>query len=303
MGIQYILYNPSAGNGKCREKIVGLENDQTVSVSMEKVTSYRTFFEGLEEDASVILCGGDGTLNRFINDVRDIEIRVPVYYYAVGSGNDFARDLGHSAGDLPDYEIGPYLKNLPEVTVNGKKFLFLNGIGYGIDGYCCQEGDRLREKNAAEHTDAPINYTAIAIKGLLFHYHPKRAVVTVDGVRHEFKRVWLAPVMHGTYYGGGMIPTPGQNRSDPSGTLSVMVFHNCGKLKALMIFPGIFKGEHIRHKKQVTVLRGKEITVEFDRPTPLQIDGETVLGVTSYTAVSHGQKASPAGKAEAVRNA
>ena len=26
----------------------------------------------------------------------------------------------------------------------------------------------------------------------------------------------------------------------------------------------------------------KEVEVEFDRPTPLQIDGETILGVTSY---------------------
>ena len=29
---------------------------------------------------------------------------------------------------------------------------------------------------------------------------------------------------------------------------------------------------------------GKEITVEFDKPCALQIDGETVLDVTSYTA-------------------
>ena len=50
-----------------------------------------------------------------------------------------------------------------------------------------------------------------------------------------------------------------------------------------MIFPSIFKGEHVKHTKQVEVLRGHEITVEFDRPTALQIDGETVLGVTSYT--------------------
>ena len=28
---------------------------------------------------------------------------------------------------------------------------------------------------------------------------------------------------------------------------------------------------------------GKEITVKFDRPAPLQIDGETVLDVTEYT--------------------
>lgn len=35
---------------------------------------------------------------------------------------------------------------------------------------------------------------------------------------------------------------------------------------------------------KVDILKGREITVEFDRPTALQIDGETILGVTSYTA-------------------
>ena len=63
-----------------------------------------------------------------------------------------------------------------------------------------------------------------------------------------------------------------------------MIFHGTGKLKTLMIFPSLFKGEHVKHTEAVELLTGKEITVEFDRPTPLQIDGETVLGVTSYTA-------------------
>ena len=31
---------------------------------------------------------------------------------------------------------------------------------------------------------------------------------------------------------------------------------------------------------------GREVHVEFDRPTALQIDGETVTGVTEYT-VTH----------------
>ena len=38
----------------------------------------------------------------------------------------------------------------------------------------------------------------------------------------------------------------------------------------------------------VTVLEGKTITVEFDSPRALQIDGETILGVTSYTATAFG---------------
>ena len=88
--------------------------------------------------------------------------------------------------------------------------------------------------------------------------------------------------MHGHYYGGGMIPTPEQDRS--SGALSLMLFHGAGRFRTLCVFPSIFKGEHVKHKNRVEVHTGHEITVEFDRPTPLQIDGETILDVTKYTA-------------------
>ncbi len=67
------------------------------------------------------------------------------------------------------------------------------------------------------------------------------------------------------------MPTPQQKR-------------NSGKLKTLMIFPSLFKGEHIKHTKQVEILTGNEITIEFDRPVALQIDGETIHEVSSYTA-------------------
>ena len=61
-----------------------------------------------------------------------------------------------------------------------------------------------------------------------------------------------------------------------------MIFHGCGKLKAMTIFPSVFRGEHSKHRKQVSVLEGKEITVELDHPAPLQIDGDAVLEAVSY---------------------
>ena len=63
---------------------------------------------------------------------------------------------------------------------------------------------------------------------------------------------------------------------------SCKVFRGKGKLGTLMIFPSIFKGEHVKYEKHVDIFNAKEVEVEFDRPTPLQIDGETILGVTSY---------------------
>ena len=165
-----------------------------------------------------------------------------------------------------------------------KEYIFINGVGYGIDGYCCEVGDALKEKGKTP------NYTSIAITGLLFKFKPVNATVTVDGIKKEFKKVWIAPTMFGRHYGGGMIPTPDQNRSAEDGSLSLMVFHGSSKIRTLMIFPSIFKGEHVKHTKYVTVMTGKDITVEFDRPTPLQIDGETISGVTKYSAKATADK-------------
>lgn len=66
--------------------------------------------------------------------------------------------------------------------------------------------------------------------------------------------------------------------------MSVLLFHGSGKLKSLLIFPSIFKGEHVKKEKNITVLSGKEITVKYDEPKALQIDGETILEVSEYTA-------------------
>ena len=288
MGKKYILYNPNAGNGKCKQDVTLLAKayHAPILIDMCKISSYETFLSGLDPEDEIIICGGDGTLNRFINDINGIDLKNDIYYYAVGSGNDFVRDLGYTRGADPTFPINSYLAKLPTVTVNGRKSLFLNGIGYGIDGYCCEVGDILREKNEQEHTDKPINYTAIAIKGLLFHYKPTNATVTVDGKIRTYKKVWLAPCMNGRYYGGGMMPTPAQNRLDDKKQVSLMVFHGTGKLRTLMIFPSIFKGEHIKNKNAVDILTGQEITVAYDRPAPLQIDGETILNVSSYTVTA-----------------
>lgn len=282
MSKNYVLFNPLAGNKRCGTNIKMIENlidGEIVYCNMTKPETYSDILPEMQSGDILIVCGGDGTLNRFINLPYDYSEKNEVYYFPMGSGNDFAHELGHKYGDKP-FNITKYLKNLPEVTVNGKTYRFLNGIGYGIDGYCCEVGDKLRET-----TEGNMNYTAIAIKGLLFHYKPTDATVTVDGVKHKFKRVWLAPTMNGKYYGGGMMPTPNQDRT--GGKLSVMVYHNLGKLKALMVFPSIFKGEHVKHKKNIAILEGSEITVEFDRPTPLQIDGETILGISSYKTKAH----------------
>jgi diacylglycerol kinase family enzyme len=83
-----------------------------------------------------------------------------------------------------------------------------------------------------------------------------------------------------------MMIAPSQDRLDPEGTLTVVVAHKLRPLRMLTIFPSIFKGQHVKHKKYVDILMGKTIKVELDRPCEMQIDGETVSGVKKYTVFS-----------------
>ncbi len=278
----YVLFNMLSGNGTGKDKVDDLKTflrgKQVSYKDITKITDFESFFADLTIKDEIIICGGDGTLNHFINDTDGMRILPAIYYYPTGSGNDFWNDLGKKPGDNP-IRIEQYLKDLPFVEVNGMKKRFLNGIGYGIDGYCCEEGDRQRESG-----NKKINYTSIAINGLLFKYKPTNAEIEVDGTHYSYKKVWLAPSMNGRYYGGGMIATPDQDRLAKNRLLSLLIFHGSGKIKTLMIFPSIFKGKHIDHPKNVEVKTGHRIKVTFDRPVALQIDGETVLNVKTYTA-------------------
>ena len=249
-------------------------------MDITKITNWQEFLSGLDTSDALVICGGDGTLNRFINDTEGLELLCDVLYYAIGTGNDFLRDIGKQVGDAP-FSVKEYIKDLPLVEVNGKSYRFLNNVGFGIDGYCCEVGDALKAKG-----EKNINYTSIAIKGLLFAFKPVTATVTVDDKQYTYKKVWIAPTMKGRFYGGGMMPTPDQDRNDADGQLSLMLLHGSGKLKTLLVFPSLFKGEHTKHTEMVAIHKGHDICVTFDRPTALQIDGETVLGVTSYRATS-----------------
>ncbi len=274
----YVLNNPVAGHGdhsKIVDEVNGYLGLECEEVVIDDLSRYDSFISSIQPDDVIILAGGDGTLNRFINAVDIDNITNDIYYYAAGSGNDFLHDLGKQA-PCPPFKINRYLKRLPTVTVHGKSYRFINGIGYGIDGYACEMGDIKKAKGKR------VNYTAIAIKGLLYDYKPRNAVVTVDGKEYRINKVWIAPTMYGRYYGGGMMPAPEQSR-EGDGRVTFVGFGGSNKLKTLTIFPSFFEGGHVKHTKYLTMVKGDEVTVTFDSPCALQIDGETVLDVTTYT--------------------
>ena len=279
--MNYLFYNPSAKNGKAAEDLQLIKktlDGQDVEIyAVTDIDDYVSVIDKIQPEDIVYIVGGDGTLNRFINDSTNLRILGDIFFYSAGTGNDFKHDVDPD-NSLYRIRLNDYIRNLPTVTVGGVTYKFVNGIGFGIDGYCCEEGDRQR---AAGRQD--INYSAIAVKGCLFRFKPYGADITVDGETRHYDKVWLAPTMFGKYYGGGMKVAPEQDRNNPQHTVTNVVIHGTGRLKTLIRFAKIFSGEHTKYTDMVDIRTGHEVRVVFDRPCALQIDGETVKNVTEYT--------------------
>jgi len=266
--MKYYLYNPLANNG-IKKEVPGCELLDATKIN------YQEFFDGLKPEDEVVLIGGDGTLNHMVNYYDCEKLKNNVYLLGNGTGNDFLNDIGETTDK--EILINKYLVNLPVTHVKGRDVKYINNMSFGLDGYCCEEADRIKAKSPGK----AINYASIAIKGLLFKFKSKHASIDVDDKHYEFDNVWLAPTMHGRYVGGGMIMAPDQDRF--SDELTLVVYNSKSKIKSLILFPSIFKGEHVKNTEIVKVFKGKKIHVKFDSPCAVQIDGDTVLDVLEYS--------------------
>lgn len=217
--MKYYLYDPLANNW-----IKAKLPEGTNTLDATKL-NYQEFFDGLKKDDEVVLVGGDGTINHFVNNYDMSKIHNKIYLLANGTGNDFLKDINEDPEK--EIELNKYLTNLPTVKIKNIQRKFINNKGFGIDRYCCEVADKIKKK-----PNKKIYYTAIAIKWLLFHFKPRHVSIEVDSQKYEFDNIWLAPTMNGRYYGGGMNIAPNQDRLQDK--LSVVVYMSKSKLKALM---------------------------------------------------------------------
>ena len=89
----HILYNAFAGSGNDSYKTLSEKLDGEIIFHNVMETDYEQLFASFTGDDAVVVCGGDGSLNKFINRTRNIKYDNDVLYFATGTGNDFLKDL------------------------------------------------------------------------------------------------------------------------------------------------------------------------------------------------------------------
>ena len=274
-----VYYNPLSANGKGKEEAQKIEeflkNSEFTYEDATQAGDEAELLKKLPEDVIPVFTGGDGTVNFVVNAIKKSGTKRPVWFFPAGSGNDFCRDIGREKNPAP-FEINEYVDHLPSVTVQGKTMYFVDNVGAGIDGYCCEESDRL--KSIGKHQ----SYQMIAVKGLLGKWNPVDAKVTVDGVTREYKKIYMAPVMFGRYYGGGIKIAPSQERKNPDHKVTNVVAWAKNRLQGVFLFLSILMGNAEKLTKNIEFHEGYDVKVEFSPAVAVQIDGETFTNVTEY---------------------
>jgi YegS/Rv2252/BmrU family lipid kinase len=255
----------------------GLEYEIAVSQAPGHCTELARKAAQTGEEYRIYACGGDGTLNEVVTGVVGYD-NVAVTMYVGGSGNDFVKIFNDTA---PFRDLEQLLDCTEEQfdLIRCNEDVSLNICSVGLDARVGHDVARYKRLPLLSGFRAyAVSALVNIIKGISEHY-----VVEIDGERIDGKQTMIC-ACNGRFYGGGMMPDPDQKRLGEDRELSVMIWHGSGKLRTLMAFPSLFKGEHVKHKKMIAIHKGKNITVKFDSPRAVQIDGETVKNVSEYTA-------------------
>lgn len=273
-----IIYNPLSKNAKSNvftHKLVRQYKKSGIPFRLKsvlKIEDIRLYLEEKSHIDNVILLGGDGTINRLVNNIADYDIKQTIYLKSNGSGNDYLRSL-KSNDEKP--------QTVMQATYdNGFKTYFMNGVGMGVDGLVATYVNGLSKKGK-------LRYMLTTLKALV-HYVPEPVVVEANGKTYKYDRTFLVTANNGKFFGGGMKITPkGDIASDE---LDVVIVHTINKLFILPIFFTIYLGLHTKFKRWVTTFKAKEVKVSYSTPQVSQADGEEINNVNSMHVKSSSRK-------------
>ncbi|MEF9942019.1 MAG: diacylglycerol kinase family lipid kinase [Lachnospiraceae bacterium] len=282
------IINPNSRSGQGRKIWHRIE-----PVLQKKGTIYQSFFTKFQGHATtfirdltgdglyhtIVILGGDGTVNEVINGITNYE-KVTIGYIPTGSSNDFARSLKLPTDPMKalDYILAPShikLMDIGIISYGNKQRKFAVSTGIGFDADICHKAVVSKLKIWLNHLKmGKLTYVGIALNRL-FYCQPEPMFLTLDNTQPiSFEKGYFIAVMNHPYEGGGFAFCP---KADPSDRqLDVIVISDMPKLKMLLLLPTAFWGKHVLFKG-VHTYRCTTATVQTTHALPVHTDGEPVF--------------------------
>lgn len=272
-----ILYNPLSKNKKAKrttKRVVDYFKKHHISFrlkSLLKIKDIESYFKKTPKTVKILLLGGDGTINTFVNQTIGLAMENEVYLKGNGSGNDFLRSLKAQR---------PLTQPVMLMKYNDRQRYFMNGSGMGMDGKIAHLVNQSARKNR-------FNYIINTLKTFLT-YKPRYTEVTIDGTLHSFKKAYLVNVNSGQFIGGGMRVTPEAELSKDE--LDILVVHKIPKPLLFLIFASVYLGLHKKLKRYVFYKKGQHVKVTMFSKQIVQCDGETFENIDELEITNTGKR-------------
>ncbi len=283
----YCVINPSSQSRKGIRSWKRIEKEiikekipykSIVTRSMEDLVKAARTLTTDDEKKQVILIGGDGTLNAFLNGIVNFD-RIEIGYLPVGSGNDFARGMGITKNYKEELQLILHDRRRRHIHYgianfsSGRQQRFLVSSGIGYDARICFQVDHSKFKKIFNllHCGG-IVYLFTGVRYLL-KANTFSGTLSVDGQKKIQGDRFLFCSFHMLpYEGGGFNFCPDQRPEENK--VHICCVEGIAKWKLPFIIPQALTGRHI-YRKGVSVFQCKEAVVVADTPQFIHRDGET----------------------------
>ncbi len=278
-----IIINPKSGKGRGLKFIEELKSFNIPSKANLSIfiTEYPLHATEISKNISkefdrIIIAGGDGTLNEFINGF-DLDSEAVIGLLPIGSGNDFSISLNKGKGDVQNYLEYLLSDNINTLKIDlgamkliesGGKIVerrFINSLGIGFDARVAY----LNQTNKI--LSGSMSYIVAIIRAFLkFNLIDFR--LTLDG-RSFYKTALFCSIGNGESVGAGLYLMPGARINDGFLDLSVVILKS--RLRLIKLLPMAMKNR-LKGLSELEQMRFKELEIELQTPYYAHVDGEIV---------------------------
>jgi diacylglycerol kinase (ATP) len=227
----------------------------------------------------VLLFGGDGTLNRYLELL--LEAQIPVLMVPTGSGNDFAMANGvkNATDALAVFKLwaqgagAPRMVDIAEADLHdahgaSMRRYFACCVNIGVDAEAVYRANRLPNWLKARG-----GYLIGALLALI-KFRPQSYAIIADAPASD--RLWFIAGLNTPTYGGGLRIAPHASVTDRK--IELALCDAVGRVKLLRYMPRLFSGR-VRDIPFLRFQTVERFRVETTTPQAVCADGE-VLGFT-----------------------
>lgn len=266
------IYNPNSGERRIAhelDKIIEIyqrENFLLVPFRMDRNRPLSDAFIDIDDYSHIVVSGGDGTVDLVLNDMKKLDVDIPLGILPSGTANDFAKAINLPFGTKECIEkiIKSTPKRIDIGKVNDKYFINVASAGMFTD---------VSQKINPDFKNN-LGKVSYYIKGIEEALNLRKFNIKVSSKEVSYEGdMYLMLIFNGKT--AGNINLAYKAKVD-DGLLDVIIVKGVILPNMLPLFISILKGEHLDgyNKDDILYFKTKDVNIECRDELTTDIDGE-----------------------------